>query len=549
MNDATQAFRLLAENSIDAALEADPVGATWLGDHRFDARLPDYSPESMDRRARELDEQLTTLDAIDDVELDITDLVDLEILRSRLQREAFDIAELRALEWNPMMWNPGTALHLLMSREFAPWDERLASIDGRLSEIPRFLEQARSILTAMPHIHVETAIAQFAGTRELIAETIGAQCRENDSEVPDSVAGALEAVDTHVSWLTDRLSESTRSPRLNQRTYAGVLWHALDDATNANHLLRDAEDHLDLVTELMREVAAEYLDESVHSERVVRRALEAVAGESPVSDATVLPIVEQALTNTTEFVRSRELVSIPDMATRIIEMPEIHRGVAVAYCDAPGPLERSAVPTYVAVSPTPTEWDVERVASFYREYNATLLHDLTIHEAMPGHVLQLAHAAALDTPTRVRRFGFSGVFVEGWAVYAEELLLDRGYAPDESRRSALAIRLQQLKMQARMAINTILDIRVHSMDMTEDEGLRLMAFRGFQEEGEAVGKWRRALLTAGQLPTYFVGYRAVKSISDDLRVLHPDWSDRQVHDLMLSHGSPAPRHLRTLIGL
>jgi hypothetical protein len=113
----------------------------------------------------------------------------------------------------------------------------------------------------------------------------------------------------------------------------------------------------------------------------------------------------------------------------------------------------------------------------------------------------------------------------------------------------LAIRLQQLKMQARMAINAILDIRVHSMDMTEEEGLRLMTFRGFQEEGEAVGKWRRALLTAGQLPTYFVGYRAVRSIADDLRVLHPDWSDRQVHDLMLTRGSPAPRHLRTLIGI
>jgi uncharacterized protein (DUF885 family) len=262
-----------------------------------------------------------------------------------------------------------------------------------------------------------------------------------------------------------------------------------------------------------------------------------------------LGIVEDALGRATDFVRTHQLVSIPDVATQIIEMPEIHRGVAVAYCDAPGPLESATVPTYVAVSPTPAGWDPGQVASFYREYNATLLHDLTIHEAMPGHVLQLAHAAGLQTPTRVRRFGFSGVFVEGWAVYAEELMLDRGYSPADSRQSALAIRLQQLKMQARMAINTILDIRVHSMEMTEDEALRLMTFRGFQEEGEAVGKWRRALLTAGQLPTYFVGYKAVKSISDDLRVLHPDWSDRHIHDLMLSHGSPAPRHLRSLIGL
>lgn len=549
MNDATAQFRRLAEDSIDAALEVDPVGATWLGDHRFDDRLPDYSPEARASRSRQIDDQLTAIDAIDDVELDVVDLVDLEILRSRLQREAFEIDELASAQWNPMEWNPGTALHLLLSRDFTPWPERLGSIQSRLSAIPEFLDTARRSLDSMPHIHVETAIGQLTGTRAVVTDAIGEQCAVNETDLPAGVDAAVAAIDEHIAWLNEQLPVSTRSPRLNQRIYAGVLWHSLDDATSANHLLREAETHLDEVTGRMREAAAEYLDESVHADRVVRRALERVAAQAVVTDNTVLPLVREALEHATDFVRDRELVSIPQQDTEVIEMPEIHRGVAVAYCDAPGPLEEASVPTYVAVSPTPESWDQERVESFYREYNATLLHDLTIHEAMPGHVLQLAHAARAQTPTRVRRFGFSGVFVEGWAVYAEELLLDNGYAPKDSPQSALAIRLQQLKMQARMAINTILDIRVHSMEMSEDEALRLMTFRGFQEEGEAIGKWRRALLTAGQLPTYFVGYQAVRSIANDLRVVHPDWSDRQVHDLMLSHGSPAPRHLRTLIGI
>lgn len=549
MNEATEGFRRIAEACVDSALAADPVAATWLGDHRFDDRLPDYSDESLDARAREVDDELTAIDAVDDVELDLTDLVDLEILRARLQREVFEISELRSAQWNPMVWNPGTGLHLLMSRDFAPWEERSSSIEGRLSGIPRFLEQARETLEAMPAIHVETAIGQMQGTRHLVESTIPQEFSKHETAIPDSVDQAVAAIDEHLAWLAAQQPESHRSPRLNQRTYAGVLWHALDDTTSASVLLREAEAHLDRVTEQLREVAAEYLDESVHAERVVWRALETVAAESPVTDATVLPLVREALQRTTAFVRDRNLISIPEVDTQVIEMPEIHRGVAVAYCDAPGPLETANVPTYVAVSPTPVGWDEARIASFYREYNGTLLHDLTVHEAMPGHVLQLAHAAALQTPTRVRRFGFSGVFVEGWAVYAEELMLSQGYAPADTRRAALAIRLQQLKMQARMAINTILDIRVHSMDMTEQEGLQLMKFRGFQEEGEAVGKWRRALLTAGQLPTYFVGYRAVRSIADDLRVLHPEWSERELHDFMLAHGSPAPRHLRTLMGL
>jgi hypothetical protein len=134
-------------------------------------------------------------------------------------------------------------------------------------------------------------------------------------------------------------------------------------------------------------------------------------------------------------------------------------------------------------------------------------------------------------------------------VFAEEVMIDRGYDPGGMEQSAFALRLQQLKMQARMTINAILDVRVHTMEMTETEALSLLMHRGFQEEGEALGKWRRAQLTAAQLPTYFVGYRAVREIAQDLRVLHADWSDRQIHDLILNQGSIAPRHVRALLGI
>ncbi|MDP2013173.1 MAG: DUF885 family protein, partial [Actinomycetota bacterium] len=216
---------------------------------------------------------------------------------------------------------------------------------------------------------------------------------------------------------------------------------------------------------------------------------------------------------------------------------------------SPGPLEATQLPTFVAVAPAPADWSSERVASFYREYNGVQLHDLTVHEAFPGHVLQLAHSRIAERNARIRAFGRSSVFIEGWAVYSEELMVEMGYSPLDDPKSAQALRLQQLKMQARMTINAILDVRVHTHDIEEEEALALMMKRGFQEEGEAVGKWRRALLTAGQLPTYFVGYFAVKELAADLRVMHPDWTDQQVHNLLLSYGSPAPRHVRSLLGL
>jgi uncharacterized protein (DUF885 family) len=542
----TDDFRALAETIVDELLAADPVAATELGDHRFDDRLTDLSGEGVSAELRLIDDRITALDAVDDVELDVTDAVDLEILRSRLLRSRFELADIRRQEWDPMVWNPGTALHLLLSREFAPAGERAESLRRRIEAIPDSLSDARAQLGEMSAIHVETAIAQFGGTRHLL--DTDARALAGADPLVDQV---LAHVDDFVAWLRDRLPEATRSPCLGERLYAGALWHELDDDATPDALIRDAQVHLELIGTQLHEVAREYLGARAEAEDddIIRIAFTEIASRACVDDSTVLPQMQAALDRTTAFVRAYDLVTVPELDVRLIDMPEIHRGVAVAYCDAPGPLEQADVPTFVAVAPTPSGWDEERTASFYREYNAVQLHDLTIHEAMPGHVLQLAHAQQMAAPTRVRRFGRSGVFIEGWAVYAEELMVDRGYRPDTGHRSGLALRMQQLKMQARMTINAILDVGVHAYGMPEAEGRWLMRDLGFQEEGEVAGKWRRALLTSAQLPTYFAGYRSVSGIVDDLRVMHSEWNERQVHDLVLSHGSPAPRHLRTLLGI
>jgi uncharacterized protein (DUF885 family) len=352
----------------------------------------------------------------------------------------------------------------------------------------------------------------------------------------------------HRAWLAEQLPLSRRDPRLGVRLYSAAVWHHLDEELAPVQVLELAEAHLDDVTARMREVAAEYLDESVHSSDIVRRALADAAERARIERDTLVPTVQRALERTTRFVRERDLLTLPDQAVDISDMPRIHRGVAVAYCDAPGPLETVPLRTVVAVAPPPDDWEPDRVQSFLREYNADLLHDLAIHEAMPGHVVQLARARASDT-SLVRRLCPSGVFIEGWAVYAEELMVDRGYAPDNDPRAPLRMRLQQLKMQARATLNAILDARVHGGDIDEVAAIELLRRRGFQEEAEAAGKWRRALLTAAQLPTYFVGWRGVRQLVDDLRVLHPDWSDRRLHDLVLDHGSLGPRHLRAVLGL
>jgi uncharacterized protein (DUF885 family) len=166
-----------------------------------------------------------------------------------------------------------------------------------------------------------------------------------------------------------------------------------------------------------------------------------------------------------------------------------------------------------------------------------MVRNLTVHEAMPGHFLQLAHSRRYRGSTRARALGRSGPFVEGWAVYAEEVMTDHGFG-------GLPVKVQQLKMQLRMTINALLDQLVHCEGLSEVDAMALMLDRGYQEEGEAAGKWRRALLSSTQLSTYFVGYAEVSALAK----LRPHGSSlHQWHDAMLAQGSPSPRHLRTLL--
>jgi uncharacterized protein (DUF885 family) len=166
-----------------------------------------------------------------------------------------------------------------------------------------------------------------------------------------------------------------------------------------------------------------------------------------------------------------------------------------------------------------------------------MVRNLTVHEAMPGHFLEQAHSRRYAGTTRTRAIARSGPFVEGWAVYAEEVMVDHGFGGP-------AVRLHQLKMQLRMTINAILDQLVHCEQMTEGEAMALMTERGFQEEGEAAGKWRRALLTSTQLSTYFVGYTEVAAIA---AARPAGMALRTWHDSILGQGSPSPRHLRALV--
>jgi uncharacterized protein (DUF885 family) len=550
MTEAAGPFRDAANAAIEDYLRLEPESATNLGDHRYDDRLNDRSAEGLRRISSVYKEHRSNVLRIDPASLETADQVDREMLLCALDMKIFAIDELREFEWNPLFYNPGDSLFPLVARETVPVPDRLRSIVARLEQIPSVVELARAQLDDAPKVHLETALAQNPGTLALVGEEVDrvlASDRSFAGTVDAAQKRARSALEDYGAFLEEKLaasgsaSEAVDGFRIGADLFARKLTLSLNSDMSASEVLERAEGHLEAVTIEMEEVCRKYL-ESVDSgagltgaglsgQEAIRRALDLVAESRPDND-TVVDLATSSLVQATSAVRNSGIVTVVDDAMSVQVMPEFRRGVAVAYCDPPGPLE-SGGETFLAVAPTPETWPPEQADSFYREYNSAMITNLIVHEAMPGHALQLAVARRYSGSTPVRQVFWSGSFVEGWAVHAERLMAAAGLG-------GLAVRISQLKMQLRMTINAILDAGVHAQDMTEPQALDLMMRRGFQEVGEASGKWRRACLTSAQLSTYFVGYTELDDLFDRL-------GPKSNYDFALAHGSPPPRLLRKLI--
>jgi uncharacterized protein (DUF885 family) len=552
---ADRRFEALAKKYIDEMLAMNPETATQLGDHRFDNRLDDYSRAGVDRDRAFNQKYLKALAAIPPERLSAVNSVDYRIMHNRLEYNIFQDDELREYEWNPLRYNVGGAIYSLISRDYGPLKDRLRNVKERLKGVPVVVAQAKANLKNPPRVHTETAISQNVGTISLIRDELQefiAQAPELKAELAPVQAEAVRALEDYGAWMTkELLPRSTGEFRLGDAKYRRKLRFALESDLSKEEILKRAEADLHSTQDAMYDVALPLYKKYFPADRDAARlsnrkqVIKAVLGrlaEVHPNNETIVPMATDAVKEATDFVRANNLVTVPSEPVKVIVMPEYSRGVAVAYCNSVGPFERRGE-TFYAISPTPKDWANQRVESFFREYNNYMVQDITVHEAMPGHYLQLAHANRFTAPTKLRAVFLSSTFAEGWAVYAEQLMAERGYGGPE-------VRMQQLKLKLRTIINAILDQKIHTAGMSEREAMRLMMDEGFQEEGEAAGKWRRATLTSAQLSTYYVGSLEVNDIRRAYEAKMGDTVDyKRMHDTIISFGSPAPKYVRELMGL
>jgi uncharacterized protein (DUF885 family) len=554
------AFDALAKAYVDEFPALHPVSATQIGDHRFDDHVDEVDESSRQGEIDFCKGYLKRLAEIPREELSRDRQVDAELLALNLRSTVWQLERLQEWAWNPLLYTSlvGDAVYGLMAREFAPEAERLRNVTRRLEQFPRVLAQVRETLDPprVPKIHAETAVKQNRGVLSIIRYMVEPRAGELDAAERLRLARAIEtarqAIDAHQKWLEDELTPAAVGEfRLGRALFDEKLAFTLQSPLTRDEIHRRAVSELARVRDEMWKLAREVYQkqhpytrspdepDQAYKQAIIRAGLERACAEVPSPDR-IVETAREALTRCTAFVRDKDLVTIPPDPIEIIVMPEFRRGVALAYCDSPGPLDMGQK-TFYAVAPLPEDWTQAQVTSFLREYNVRSIHDLTVHEAMPGHFLQLA--VSNRYPSTLRAVLSSGVFVEGWAVYTEQLMAEQGFLDGDP-----LLRLVALKWYLRSIANAIIDQAIHVDGMGREEALELMIEATFQEEREAAAKWVRAQLTSTQLSTYFVGYQEHRDLRAEVeRKWGRDFSLKRYHDQVLSFGSPPVQFARALL--
>ena len=559
-SSADKQFEYLAKRYLDESPTLRPVGATSLGDHRFDHLVNQVSIEARAERVAFNKKYIEELEIIPKGELSRAYQVDAALLDNRLRSGIWRIEELQEWSWNPLNYTglAGGAIYSLMAREFAPVEERLINVTGRLEQFPRMYAQIRETIIPerVPKIHAETAVKQNKGVLSILDNLVVPQKNKLKKRYRKQLNKAIEAARKenakHQKWLEEEvLPKANGNFRIGPKLYDRKLAFTLQTPLTRQQILEKAESELVKTRSHMYDIAKSVykgmhpytefpeVPTEVYQQAVIRAVLEEAYREIPDKDG-IIDFARSSIRIAEDFVKEAEILTLPSDPVEIIIMPEFRRGVTLAYCDSPGPLE-TGLKTFYAVSPLPEEWTEKQVHSYLREYNQRSVHNLTIHEAMPGHFVQLAHSNRY--PSTLRAVLSSGVFIEGWAVYVERVFLEEGFLDHDP-----LMQLIILKWYLRAIANAMIDQKIHAGDMSYDEAMELMIEDTFQEEREAAAKWIRAQLTSAQLSTYFVGFLEHYSLREEVQKRRgAKFVLKDYHDEELSFGSPPVQFVRALM--
>ncbi len=489
--------------------------------------------------------------AIDSKRLDPNASSDLAMIEDFLARIHWEITKFKSHQWNPAEYNVSHAFSLIANTEYAPLDERLRTFSTYMQKVPAYYEAAVNALRTPAAPQLVLAIQQNEGALSVFGEALEQKLAESGlsdeekAQFAERLAATREAIQDYITHLQTRHAELEKTQeyknfRIGEKLYEEKFKYDIQIGMSARELYERALEEEARLHDKMTELADKLWPKYFPGEQPPEDRLERISAvleklsEHHATKETFKADVEKQIPELAAFVTQHDLLSLDQEKPLVVRTtPPYMRGFSVASINAPGPYDKGAA-TYYNVMPI-EDFPDDRAESLLREYNSYLMQILNIHEAIPGHYTQLVYAN--QSPSLIKSILGNGAMIEGWAVYAERMMLEAGYGDFSPE-----LWLMYYKWNLRTVTNTILDYEIQVKGIDEQRAMELMVRDAFQQKAEAMGKWRRATLSQVQLTSYFAGYMDILALREEMKKkLGDDFDLKEFHEKFLSYGSaPVP---------
>jgi uncharacterized protein (DUF885 family) len=476
---------------------------------------------------------------------------DFYMIKNQLESTVYDINEKKSFEWNPAEYNVCGSFAEILNGNYDSIDNRLKNFNLKMKNIPAFYEAAKKNIKNPTLEHTQLAIDQNLGglsvfESDLVNALKKSKLSETDKKsIIDKSKLAVASIKDYVQWLKKLDNKTPRSFRLGSDLYAKKFSFDIQSAYTADEMFQKAVSHKqDLHDEmyiLANKLWTKYLGTTPKPDdklELIKQVIDKVSFQHTTPEKFQAEI-EKQIPELTAYVKAKDLIYIdPSKPLVVRKEPAYMAGVAGASISAPGPYDKNAN-TYYNVG-SMNGWTAERAESYLREYNDYILQILNIHEAVPGHYTQLVYSN--QSPSIIKSVFGNGAMIEGWAVYAEKMLLESGYKNSDE------MWLMYNKFHLRATINTILDISVHTRNMSKEDAITMMTREGFQQQAEADGKWKRVTLSQVQLCSYYTGFSEIYELREMLKKKEGDkFNLKAFHEKFLSYGSAPVKYIKELM--
>lgn len=556
MSKEEKALNVRSEKFLNDLWQYQPGFAISVGQHDFDHLLVVPSEENLSKENEFFKQSLRDFQSYDVNRLSPSAVTDLGLLLNFIETQIWHFEKFQSHQWDPSVYNVGGSLgHVLEGVEKSE-EEKLRAILIKLTQLPAYYKAAKKNVLRPTKPHTELAIKQNKGLSSFF-KSIGERAEksqlttEEKTLFKERLKEGQQAVSRYVHWLekvlkNPRLAGGFRDFRIGSERYDEKFELDLQSSYSARQIyhraLQEKREVLKKMVPLAQGLWPKYMGQKKRPKddmKMIKRVIEKVSEKHATAEEFVSTIRAQ-IPVLTEFVRAKELISLDeDKPLKVRETPEYQRGFAGASIDAPGPFEKKRE-TFYNVTPLDGMSKKDQL-SYLREYNHYTLQILNIHEAIPGHYLQLVYANR--TPSLVKSLFGNGTMIEGWAVYGERVMLEEGYGSGSPE-----LWLMYYKWFLRVVTNTIIDYEIHNKKLSRNKALRYMIDEAFQERAEAEKKWVRATLSQVQLASYYAGFTEIFLFREaQKKRLGKKFDLKDFHEEFLSYGSASIKAIKGLM--